>query len=224
MKQEFITKNIISAIEKDAKKFFINASGCHDWTHIERVRNLALHIGRKENADIKILEIAALLHDIGRKDEIKSKGLICHAEHGAGLAEGILKKCKLNDKIIDEIKHCIICHRNRNSHIPETKEAKVLYDADKLDSIGAVGIARTFLFAGDAGSKNLYTGIEKMLVKTGKDYSFTKEDSAFLEYELHLKHIKNRVLTREGKRIAKERHKFMEIYFKRFWEEVEGKI
>lgn len=102
------------------------------------------------------------------------------------------------------------------------KEAKVLFDADKLDSIGAVGIARDFLFAGNAGSKTLYTGNEKLLAQSGKNYSFTEEDSAFLEYEIKLKHIKNKLLTSTGKKIAEERHKFMEAYFKRFWEEVEG--
>lgn len=225
MEENFkITRHAIRQIEKEARAYFKNASGCHDWTHVERVRNLALYIGEKEHADLKILEIAAFLHDIGRKKEMEERGLSCHAKEGAKIAEKILRKYKFPKVIIDRIKHCILSHRNRNSHIPETIEAKVLYDADKLDSIGAIGIARDFLFAGNAGSKNLYTGNEKKLVKSGKNYSFTKEDSAFLEYELHLKYIKRRVITKEGKRIAMERHKFMEEYFKRFWQEVKGKL
>lgn len=217
-----ILRKIISEIEKEAKKYFVDASGCHDWTHVERVRTLALHIGKKEKSNLQILEIAALLHDIGRKEEMKSKGLFCHAEKGAELSKKILKKYKIRDEAIKNIVHCIKAHRFRNSHKPDTIEAKVLYDADKLDSIGAVGVARDFLFAGNSGSNTLYTGNEKRLARSKKDYSYGKEDSAFLEYEIKLKHIKDKVLTKEGKRIARDRHDFMENYFKRFWEEVRG--
>lgn len=218
-----ITNKIISQIEKEAKKYFKGASGCHDWTHIERVKKLSFKIGKKEKADLKILEAASLLHDIGRRDEMKTKGLFCHAELGVKLAKRILKNYKLDKKIVDNILHCIKTHRYRNNHNPETIEAKVLFDSDKLDSIGSIGIARDFLFAGIAGSKTLYTGNEKKLAKTNKDYSYTKEDSAFLEYELRLKRIKNKMLTKEGKRIAKKRDDFMKKYFKIFWQEVEGK-
>ena len=218
-----LTKNLINQIELEAKRYFKGASGCHDWTHVERVKNLSLSIGRQEGADLNILETAALLHDIGRKEEMKSKGLFCHAEKGAEIAEKILKKHGVNEKTIENIIHCIKTHRFRGDNIPETIEAKVLFDADKLDSIGAVGVARDFLFAGNAGSGNLYTGNEKKLSKTGKDYMFTKEDSAILEYEVVLKHIKDKVLTPTGKKIADKRHEFMKSFFKRFWEEVKGK-
>ena len=218
-----ITKKIIQQIEKEAKSYFKGASTCHDWTHIERVKILALKIGKIEKADLKVLEIAALLHDIGRRDEMKNKGSFCHAERGAELAEQLLKKYKLDKEITSNVLHCVKTHRYRNNHKPETIEAKVLFDSDKLDSIGAIGIARIFLFAGSVGSKNLYTGNEKKLAKAKKDYSYTKEDSAFLEYEVKLKYIKNKMLTKEGKRMAKNRDDFMKKYFKVFWREVEGK-
>ena len=218
-----ITKKIIQQIEKEAKNYFKGASCCHDWTHVERVKALALKIGKKEKADLKVLETAALLHDIGRRDEMKNQGSFCHAERGVELAEQILKKYKLDRKIVDNILHCVKTHRYRNNHKPKTIEAKVLFDSDKLDSIGAIGIARIFLFAGNAGSKNLYTGNEKKLAKANKNYSYTKEDSAFLEYEIKLKHIKNKIITHEGKRMAKNRDNFMKKYFKVFWQEVEGK-
>jgi len=211
-------------IEVEAKKYFEGASGCHDWSHIERVRKLALHIGKNEKADLGILEIAVLLHDIGRKGEMKAKGIFCHAEAGARTARKILKKYKFKEDQIEKITHCIEAHRYRNAHVPQTIEAKALYDSDKLDSIGAIGVARDFLFAGNAGSNCLYTGNEKKLAKSGKDYSYTKEDSAILEYEIKLKRIKDKILTKTGKQIAKERHKFMKQYFERFWKEVEGKI
>lgn len=221
-----VNKNVIRNIEKAAKKYFIGASGCHDWTHTERVRKLALAIGKKEKADLKIIEIVALLHDISRKEEMKKKGIFCHAEKGAKEARKILKKYQLNETMISSIAHCIQTHRYRGGNIPQTLEAKILYDADKMDSIGAIGVARDFLFAGNAGSGNLYTGNEKCLVKlvkNGKDFGFTREDSAILEYEIKLRHIKNKMLTQEGKRIAKDRDEYMQEFFQRFWQEVKGK-
>ena len=218
-----INKKIINKLEQEAKKYFEGASGCHDWSHIERVNKIALAIGKKEGADLTILRVAALLHDIGRKEEMENHGLFCHAEKGGEMAREILKKYKIKDDLIDKIVHCIKTHRFRGGNIPESIEAKILFDADKLDSIGAVGVARTFLFSGNAGSNCLYTGNEKKLSKLNKDFSFTKEDSAILEYEVVLKKIKDKVLTRTGKKIATNRHNFMKKFFERFWEEVKGK-
>lgn len=217
-----ITRKIISKIEKDAKKYFVGASGCHDWTHIERVRNLALHIGKKEKADLGIVEVAALLHDIARKKEMTSKGKICHAQESAKLAKHILKKYKFAENQIENILHCIAAHRFRKSLAPKTIEAKVIYDADKLDSIGAVGIGRDFLFAGYNRTK-LYTGKEKYYASKGIDRSYTEDDTGIMEYEFKLKRIKDKILTKEGKKIARERHNFMVRFFNRFWLEVEGK-
>lgn len=217
-----IDKEIINKLELEAKKYFIGASGCHDWTHVERVKTLALKIGKQEKAQLDVLEIASLLHDIGRKKEMKKKGSFCHAEQGAKLSKKILRKYKIDEEKAENIVHCVITHRYRNSHKPETIEAKIIYDADKLDSLGAVGISRIFLFAGHSGSNILYTGNEKKLAKEEKSYSYTKEDSAFLEYEVKLKHIYKKMFTRTGKKMALKRHEFMKKYFIQFWKEVKG--
>lgn len=218
-----ISREKMKKIEKIAKTFFEGASGCHDWRHVERVRNVAFHIAKREGADREIVEAAALLHDIGRKEEMESKGAICHAEKGAVMARDILEKLGIDKEAIEAIAHCVASHRYRKGNIPETLEAKVIFDADKLDSIGAVGVARDFLFAGNAGSGNLYTGNEKRLAKTGKDYSYTEEDSAVLEYEVKLKFVAGKMMTKTGKKIARDRHLFMKQFFDRFWKEVEGK-
>ena len=218
-----IDEKIIKEIAEKAQSFFIGASGCHDWSHVERVHNLALRIASEEKADINIVAIAAYLHDIGRKEDMKTKGKIDHAEKGAELADKILLKYDLEEEVKEDILHCILSHRNRNSHIPKTIEAKVLFDADKLDSIGAVGVARDFLFAGAAGSCCLYTGNEKKLLKEGRDFSYSEEDSALLEYYFTLRKIKSKMFTKTGKKIAKERHKYMAEFFKRFEREIEGK-
>jgi uncharacterized protein len=216
-----LTRQIVDDIKNQAQKYFIGASGCHDWTHVQRVHDLAINIGKREKVDLLILETACYLHDIERKSEMKSKGKFCHAQKGSELAKKILEKQKIDKDIIENICHCIISHRYRNEFVPKTIEAKVLFDADKIDSIGAVGIARDFLFAGYL-KNSLYTGNEIDLVKKGKDGSYTKDDTAILEYEFKLKNIKNKVLTKTGKKIAKDRHDFMVKYFKRFWEEVKG--
>ena len=218
-----ITKKIVQDIENQAKEFFVNSSGCHDWTHVERVRNLAIKIGKKEKANLLLVEAAAYLHDIGRKEEMDTKGKICHAEKGMELAGEILSHYDLDQEIVENVKHCVLSHRYRNNHIPKTIEARVLYDADKLDSIGAVGVARDFFFAGYAGCCHcLYTGNEKKNIKNANKHEYTSEDSALLEYYYKLSKVKSKILTKAGKIIAKERHEYMVNFFKRFEAEIKG--
>lgn len=218
-----INNKIIEEIEKTAKTYFVNASSCHDWTHVERVHNLAVRIAKKEGADMGIVRIATYLHDIGRKEETDKRGKICHAEIGFELSEKILSKYNLDKEIVENIRHCILTHRYRNNHKPETIEAKVLFDADKLDSIGAVGVARDFFFAGYHGGL-LYVGNEKKLAKTAKDYAYTEKDTALLEYYYKLRKVKASILTKAGKEIARERHDYIIEFFKRFELEIKGKL
>jgi len=219
-----LSRETLEKIEKEAKKYFVGASGCHDWSHVERVLKLALRIGKAEKADLDVVKVASLLHDISRRDEMKTRGSFCHAQAGAIQAIKILAKYKFAPDFVWNVLHCIRAHRFRDrENMPKTLEAKVLFDADKLDSIGAVGLARAFLFAGGPGSGNLYTGNEKNLGRLNKDFSFSKEDSAVLEYEFKLKKIKDRVLTNTGRKMATARDQFMAEFFQHFWQEVEGK-
>jgi len=217
-----IDNKIINEIKDKAKEFFVDASGCHDWSHVERVYGLAMSIAKEEKADVNILKIAIYLHDIGRKEEMVTGGKICHAEKGVELAENILSRYNFDKKTKENIKHCILSHRYRNNQKPATTEAKILFDADKLDSIGAIGIARDFLFVGHSGSNCLYTGNEKKLAKSNGNYSFTNEDSALLEYYSVLKKVKSKMLTKTAKKIAIERHNYMVSFFKRFEMEIKG--
>ena len=222
-----INKEQIDKIGQKAREYFDGASVCHDWTHVERVRELALSIAKEEGADLRIVEIAALLHDIGRKKEFACRGKnddgtkFCHAIEGAKEAKKILTDFDIEKKYIDNIVHCITTHRFRNENVPETIEAKVLFDADKLDGIGAVGVARDFVFVGHFNTI-MYTGDEKEMIESGKNFDFTNKDSGVLEYEKKLKYIKDKMITKTGKKIARERHDFMVKFFERFWEEVKG--
>ncbi|MCK9393233.1 MAG: HD domain-containing protein [Candidatus Paceibacterota bacterium] len=216
-----IKNKIIEEIRDKAKEYFIGGDSSHDWSHVERVYNSAIKIGKKEGANLDIVKIAAYLHDIGRKEEIKSNGKICHAERGVEIAEKILSQYNLDKEIVENIKHCILTHRNKNDHQPKTIEAKILFDADKLDSIGAVGIARDFLFAGIYNAP-LYTGREKKIAKEADKYAYTKDDTALLEYCHKLSKIKNKIITKTAKEFAQERHLYMEDFFKRFNKEIKG--
>ena len=210
---------IFEKIKDEVKQKLSGINSCHEWEHTERVYNLAMRIGKKENADLEIVGFAAILHDIARKEQDESNGKVCHAEKGAVLAKEILEKHNFPEEKIKNITHCIEAHRYRNSKNPETKEAKILYDADKLDAIGATGLGRAFSFAGHIGAKVHNKGVD--LNKT-KPYSI--DDTAWREYEVKLKFLKDKMLTNEGKRIAEERHKFMEIFFDRLNREVDGEI
>ena len=206
-------------IKEEAKTFFVDSKGSHDWEHTERVYNLCIRIGERENADMEILKLAAILHDISREKEDKSNGKIFHAEKGAVLAREILEKYNLEKEKINKIAHCIETHRFRGSKIPNSKEAKVLSDADKLDAIGASGIGRAFLFAGEVGAKLHNKDVD---IENTKPY--TKEDTAYREFVLKLSKIKDRMLTQRGKIIAEERHNFMKDFFNRLNKEVDGEL
>ncbi|MFP4403824.1 MAG: HD domain-containing protein [Nanoarchaeota archaeon] len=204
---------------EEIKNCFLKSKGSHDFEHTKRVYNLCMHIGKIEKGNLNVLKIAALMHDIARNKEDKVKGKICHAEYGAKLAKKILKKYNFNEKIINEVIHCIKSHRFRGENKPKTLEAKILFDSDKLDSIGAVGIGRAFLFAGEVNAKLHDKNVD---IKNTKSY--TKEDTAYREYLVKLKKIKNKMLTKEGKRIAKSRDKFMKEFFDRLNKEVDGLV
>ena len=209
----------ISQINEIAKNKFLNAKGSHRWDHTQRVCDLAEHIAKTENANTEIVKIAAYLHDIGRTEEDKSNGKICHAELGAKMAAEILKNENFDAEETEQITHCIEAHRFRDNKVPQTPEAKILFDADKLDSIGAVGIGRAFLFAGENGAHLHYKDIDPAKVER-----YSEEDTAYNEFLIKLQYVKDKMLTTEGRRIAKERHEFMANFFDRLNREVDGLI
>ncbi len=208
---------LIAEIRVEARRLFDDSRGSHDWDHTERVYRLCLRIGRREGADLTVLQLAALLHDIGRGEEDRSNGKVSHDLAGAGLARGILEAHGLDRKTVSRVVHCIRSHRFRKGVAPRTLEAKVLFDADKLDSIGAVGIGRAFLFAGEIGAR-----LHDPDIDVRKTRPYTSEDTAYREYLVKLCKVKDRMFTGEGKRLARERHGFMTEFFKRLNRETKG--
>lgn len=121
----------LEEIKKEVKKTLKGSRGSHDWDHTKRVYNLCIRLGKKEKTDLKILKLAAILHDIGRPVEDISGGMVCHAEEGVRTAKKILEKNSIEKEKIRPILHCIRTHRFRGKNQPKTLEAKILFSKKK---------------------------------------------------------------------------------------------
>ncbi|UCC18914.1 MAG: HD domain-containing protein [Promethearchaeota archaeon] len=141
----------------------------HGFSHVERVYNLCLKLGKKLNANLSVLQIAALLHDIGRIDEKNKINNKNHAEYSADIAYNFLISNKLNvtDDEIKNIIHSIKSHSFSNSLTPKTVEAKILSDADKIDALGAIGLYRTigFTIKNKGGIDQVIQHLENKILK-----------------------------------------------------------
>lgn len=207
----------LTQLKRIANRYCRREGGAHGPDHSERVYQTALRLGREMNADLEVLAAAALLHDIGRGKESSSKGAVCHATHGAEMAAAILQELGYQPKAIKEICHCIRAHRYRGSCRPETLEARILFDADKLDSIGAIGIGRAFLFAGQIGACLHNPELDPEATE-----SYSDQDTAYREFQVKMSRVRNQLLTPAGSRIAEERHRFMEVFFDQLNREIYG--
>lgn len=207
----------IKLVRTFAEDQYNAARGSHDWEHTLRVVRLCRHIGPLEAADMTVLLAAAYLHDIGRDHQDQARGALCHAEKGGELAAPFVAGLPLSEARKTNILHCISSHRFRGKTAPETLEARVLFDADKLDAIGAVGVARAYLFAGEVGACLHNSDIR---IEDTRPYS--KDDTGYREFKIKLCKIKDRMLTDTGRRMADDRHRFMEKFFIRFIQEFNG--
>ena len=214
-------------IKKIVKKEL--SCSAHEIDHVLRVYNLCLRLAKNElDIDLDILKTAALLHDIARvKEDKDDSGNIDHAILGAEMAEGVLISFGDSKNKIEAVKHCIITHRFRSGNEPETKEAKILFDADKLDIIGLIGIARSFMIAGQYGER-MYSDIPidkyiKSNLVDGKPSGRIKMVSKHapnLEFETKLKYIPDKLYTSKAKIIGEKRIIFMKQFFDRLKEEI----
>jgi len=131
---------LLAKVETDAQAHFIDFSDlAHGWEHVHRVYHLALHLAEQEHADGLIVGIAGLLHDLGRTTRGPMRS---HAQRSAKLAQKLLASYELPPDTLRAILHAILAHSYRRGVEPATLEARVLYDADRLDSLGACGVMR----------------------------------------------------------------------------------
>ncbi len=175
----------------------------HDKEHIYRVLYTALDIAETEpEADRDILITACLLHDIARREQLENPAL-CHAQVGAEKAKMFLLDNGFSEEFSDKVAHCISTHRFRGNNPPESIEAKILFDADKIDAAGTLGIARTLLYNGTVGSP-LYSLNENGLVSDGKDDDMP---SFLQEYRFKLEKVYSKLITKRGREIGEQRRK-----------------
>lgn len=212
-------KKILSRAEKFAKNILEKDTTGHDWWHIVRVINNARLINKKEKADDFIIELAVLLHDVGDRKVI-NKDMDDYS-----IAEKFLTDNNVTKEVFDEvmfiIKNMSFSKTLNNKKHGFSKEYYVVQDADRLDAIGAIGIARMFTYGGSK-SRPLYNP-EKIVkeVKTTKSY-IKQNNSTFHHFEEKLLHLKNLMNTQTAKKIAGKRDLFMRQYIQQFLDEWSG--
>lgn len=190
----------------------------HDKEHIYRVLYTALDIARTlSDIDYDILIAACLLHDIGRKEQFENPAL-CHAMVGADKAYQFLIENHFDEKFSKHVSECIRTHRYRNDDAPKSIEAKILFDADKTDVAGAIGIARTLLYKGQV-AEPLYSLLPDGQVSDG---SKDRTPSFFQEYKYKLESIYAHFFTARGREIAIERQANAVSFYQNLLQEVGG--
>jgi len=213
-------EQIIKSTEKFVKEKLSKEGTGHDWWHIERVRNNAKLICKSEKVDWFIVELAVLLHDIGDRKVINKD------EDDHGISKDFLKNLKLSGEIIDKVMFIINnmsfskSLNNKMSLAP--MEFYVVQDADRLDAIGAIGIARVFAFGGSK-LRPLYDPTKKAQKLESTENYRKLDSSSFHHFEEKILLLKNLMNTKSAKRIAQKRHKFVESYLDQFLSEWEGK-
>lgn len=197
-----------------------NEASGHDWWHIARVTNMAKHIAEQEGADVFICEMAALLHDIA--DEKLNKG---GEEVGLRRVKDWLEGHHADQETIDTIIEIISTMSFKGGNRPpmKTLEGKVVQDADRLDAIGAIGIARTFAYAGAHGDLIYDPDIQPRERMTKEEYRTEKSTAVNHFYEKLLK-LKNLMNTNTAKEMAEARHQLMEDFLQKFYQEWEGNL
>jgi uncharacterized protein len=201
----------------------------HDITHVDRVYEMSLKLAKGNDVDLEVIEAAALLHDIGGKKELDNPSLD-HSVEGAKMAKKILQDLDYPEEKIKHIQDCIVTHRYRTNRKPKTLEAKIIFDADKLETVGAIGIARIFVWIGTNNAK-IYEKVDlDEYAKEnlgGKRMGRIKDHSkynAYVNWETKTKHVLKFLYTDKAKEIAKDRLKFTKKFFDRLDKEIDNLV
>ena len=200
-----------------ARSWYPDEDAVHGFDHILRVYHLVERLAQAESADMAIVRVAALLHDArppGGSPEGAPEGRADHHLASAQFAESILRQEGWTSEGIAAVLHCIRAHRFRDDREqPKTVEAQVLFDADKLDAIGAIGVARAVAYAAQHGQPAFSEPSSQFLLSGVLQPG--EQHSAYHEYVFKLTHLKARLFTRTARQIAEERDAFMTAYFER---------
>lgn len=203
----------------DARQWYSTDDEVHGFGHIERVYRLCEQIGLAEGADMEILLTAALLHDAqgshpgaGARDD--------HHIRSAKFARNLLTKMGWSESRILAVQACIIAHRYRKDDVPQSLEAKVLFDADKLDVVGAIGVVRALAYAFQVNVPAFSEPSPSYLKNWEK--AVGEPHSAYHEYLFKLKKISSILLTPTARKIAEKRQRFLNGFFEELAAEMRG--
>ena len=205
---------------ENAREWYVNTDAVHDFSHIERVYRMASRLARAEGADLEIVLAAALLHDA----DGTTPGSDVRREHhlrSADFAAAVLSREGWPEDKIMAVQHCIRAHRYRDdSEPPQTIEARVLFDADKLDVLGAIGAVRAVVYAALAGTP-FYTEPSARFLESGVE-SPGELHSAYHEYLFKLRNVEKRLYTQTAREIARQRGQYLEEFFNQLIAEYKG--
>ncbi|MCC3358423.1 HD domain-containing protein [Bacillus sp. REN16] len=212
-------QQIIEATTTFVKNILKHDSSGHDWWHIERVRKAAIQIGELEKADLFIIEMAALLHDVAdeKLNNSEEEGLRNVRDWLSSLHISFLEQ----EKILEIIS--TMSFKGGNRAAMKTIEGQVVQDADRLDAIGAIGIARTFAYAGSHGDLMYDPDLPYRDNMTKEEYRNGKSTAVNHFYEKLLK-LKDTLNTNAAKDVAQERHDFMIAFLNQFYKEWNGQL
>jgi len=198
----------------------------HDVDHLARVMALAETIQAREGGDLPIVQAAVALHDIGQARELKQGG--DHALIGAQLAAELLTGTSFPQASIPTVQQAIREHRMTGGIVPQTLEGRILYDADKIDCLGAIGIGRLYMITGRYNQK-VYSPVpdditEPVDPRLIRQLRRRPDYSPSIEFQLLFSNMTERMTTETGRELARERFAFMEEFFRRLKQEVEGEL
>lgn len=205
---------------EQARAWYSDEDPTHDFNHIQRVMAMAKRIAQAEGADIEIVVAASLLHDAQGANPALAEARATHHEGSAAFARKILTGEGWEEGRIRAVQECIRTHRFRTGDAPQTLEAKVLFDADKLDAIGAIGVARALAYAATSGHP-FFLEPSARFSETGQ-VSEGELHSAYHEYAFKLSKLVERLYTETARNVASRRHAMMVAYFEQLRDEMLG--
>ncbi len=197
---------------EQARQWYAQADAVHDFEHVRRVYRMAEYLARCEGADLEIVRAAALLHDAQGSAPAQS-ARSDHHRTSAEFAAQVLRAEGWPEARIQAVQHCIRAHRFRSQEPPQTLEAQVLFDADKLDVLGAIGVARVIAYATLAGTP-WYAPPSPQFLESGVEMP-GEPHSAYHEYLFKLRRVPERLYTPTARALAEERLRFLDEFFRR---------
>ncbi len=198
----------------------------HDYDHIVRVIALADILQEREGGELPIIWAAVALHDIGQERERRHGG--DHALIGADMAADLLTNTQFPQHAIPAVQEAIREHRMTGGIIPHTVEGRILYDADKIDCLGAIGIGRLYCITGRYNQK-IYSTLAPDIVEpvdplVVRELRRSPDYSPSIEFRLLFDNLPERMTTVSGRVLAQERYEYMANFFSRLQKEIEGNL